>query len=306
MIKVDPSVVQVPLVLRQKALEEREKATSYYSAPRVGKASFEFKLYRDTAIKQALALLFRGKCAYCESQYEATHPVDVEHWRPKGDVEEDDGTRRGTGYYWLAAEWANLLPSCIDCNRRREHVLVPTGERRVTGKGNFFPLDTPGSRATKLGEESIEKPLLLHPYHDDPAEALKVNLEDGPGKGALLPCSPPASINWLRAEASIRVYALNRIELVQARLGMLHQMDQHMYVIRQLLRVLKEELKPAVRNLVLDLVEHEMKVLHEFALPEQRYSLCARQALKEFQDELTGVPAQGSPAGAELPVSKAQ
>jgi hypothetical protein len=55
-----------------------------------------------------------GKCAYCERFYK----LDVEHYRPKGEIrDEDNALLRAVGYYWLGYEWSNLLPSCISCNR---------------------------------------------------------------------------------------------------------------------------------------------------------------------------------------------
>lgn len=50
-------------------------------------------------------------------------PLDVEHFRPKSEIDEvDPATFRpvpgraptAPGYYWLAAAWSNLLPSCIE------------------------------------------------------------------------------------------------------------------------------------------------------------------------------------------------
>ncbi|MEF9674035.1 hypothetical protein QNM99_25505 [Pseudomonas sp. PCH446] len=45
--------------------------------------------------------------------------MDVEHYRPKGAVSEDASH---PGYWWVAMDWDNLLPSCIDCNRKRKQV----------------------------------------------------------------------------------------------------------------------------------------------------------------------------------------
>ena len=47
-------------------------------------------------MKRRLDLLFHGKCAYCETFYSASAPVDVEHYRPKGAVSEDPSH---PGYY---------------------------------------------------------------------------------------------------------------------------------------------------------------------------------------------------------------
>ncbi|ACT92182.1 hypothetical protein [Dyadobacter fermentans] len=55
-----------------------------------------------------------GKCAYCERFYK----LDVEHFRPKGEIrDENNALTSNIGYYWLGYEWSNLLPSCISCNR---------------------------------------------------------------------------------------------------------------------------------------------------------------------------------------------
>jgi 5-methylcytosine-specific restriction endonuclease McrA len=94
--------------------------------------------------RAALGGSVADECAYCESRYAGTQPMDVEHFRPKGKVLEDDGTEV-RGYYWLASEWANLLPSCIDCNRERRQWLADLGAVRSVGKGERFPL-VKGSR----------------------------------------------------------------------------------------------------------------------------------------------------------------
>jgi uncharacterized protein (TIGR02646 family) len=112
-----------------------------------------------------LANVFHSKCAYCEESTGGGFFGDGEHYRPKAKVTEEarpDG-KPHSGYYWLAYEWRNLLPSCQKCNNR---------------KGNWFPIE--GDRAFGPGDGSDpaildqkEKPLLLHPYRDDPTEHLK-------------------------------------------------------------------------------------------------------------------------------------
>ena len=101
-----------------------------------------FSYYKNDAVKARLVDLFHGKCAYCESFYSSTQPMDVEHFRPKGAVAEDD---EHPGYYWLAATWENLLPSCIDCNRQRNQFDVVEGETISLGKKDRFPIG--GTRA---------------------------------------------------------------------------------------------------------------------------------------------------------------
>jgi uncharacterized protein (TIGR02646 family) len=87
---------------------------------------------------------FLGKCAYCEVQFVLDQTGDVEHFRPKaGVVDEHDQRVDHPGYYWLAYEWSNLLPSCSKCNR-----LTKTKDGRRVGKGERFPVM--GRRASSL------------------------------------------------------------------------------------------------------------------------------------------------------------
>jgi len=170
---------------------------------------FEYKRYREREVREKLEGLFHGKCAYCEQRYGALHPMDVEHWRPKALAEYGAGhDTNATGYWWLASDWDNLLPSCIDCNRGRKHQIdIDTGERVLMGKANQFPLAADGVPATKPDDLlSQEKPLLLNPCDDnfDPVEHFAY--DDGIIVGLTE-----------RAKASIRVYALNRPELVHER-----------------------------------------------------------------------------------------
>ena len=130
---------------------------------------------RDELYKRAMPFLlslFHDKCAYCESIITNTHPGDVEHYRPKGRLKDIDGkivkiTVNGKefdhpGYWWLCYDWSNLLPSCIDCNRRRNH----GEELTAAGKADIFPIS--GKRAgSPLDPLNAEDALLLNPSEDD-------------------------------------------------------------------------------------------------------------------------------------------
>lgn len=82
---------------------------------------------------------------------------DVEHFRPKKAVLEDDGRLRRPGYYWLAYTWENLLLACAECNRRQ--------------KRNNFPIE--GERARRP-EDALdqERPIFIDPAGPDDPEAL--------------------------------------------------------------------------------------------------------------------------------------
>lgn len=197
---------------------ERAAAISFFEAPENARRRFEFSAYRCESVKTALETMFGFKCAYCESDYSATQPPDVEHYRPKGAIVGADGRLKYPGYYWLAADWSNLLPSCIDCNRKREQE-VDDEPRRQLGKGNRFPLDDECQRAQRPGEESDELPLLLDPCRDDPEEHLEF-VEAGVVRAALLSGTPSR-----RGEHTIDVVGLGRLRLQRKRAAHLVRVD---------------------------------------------------------------------------------
>jgi hypothetical protein len=137
-----------------------------------------YKRYMDFLIK-----LFNGKCAYCEAKITLTQPGDVEHFRPKGRVVDENfkpvrikhptkGEMIHPGYYWLAYDWHNLLPSCIDCNRYRNLGKKP--EKPVfksdagAGKADRFPIKDERFRAVIPDAEVQEGMLLINPSEADP------------------------------------------------------------------------------------------------------------------------------------------
>lgn len=80
--------------------------------------------YNDSTVFNALVILYNKKCAYCETKMNAGYKLQIEHYRPKKSVEEDDFHH---GYYWLGYEWSNLLLACPKCNQQG-------------AKGNYFPI----------------------------------------------------------------------------------------------------------------------------------------------------------------------
>lgn len=75
--------------------------------------------YRHSEVKTALANMFHGKCAYCESKITIVTYGAIEHFFPK------------SVYPELTFEWRNLLLSCDFCNDANH-------------KGIKFPLDGNG------------------------------------------------------------------------------------------------------------------------------------------------------------------
>jgi uncharacterized protein (TIGR02646 family) len=254
---------------------ERQKTLDFYADSAHGQESFGgYASYKAKSVVEALGRLFRGKCAYCESRYAATQPVDVEHFRPKGGyVERDPATNKDRlvkpGYYWLAATWENLLPSCIDCNREREQEIFDQDPAKA-GKANKFPLAS-GSRAAGPGGEANEVPLLLNPCEDDPDEHLEFQAE-----GVVSPALSGQG-DSPRGSASIQVYGLQRTNLVQER------RDRAILVRAQIERVrnLETLLDTAPDNpLLQSMLTQEMVALKDLQESRQPYAGMARQLVR--------------------------
>ncbi len=240
MRRVDRRAVEVPASLvphrpgrsrQSKGANELARNLQAFAEQRA--KDMKFAAYGDDSVKAGLHALFNGKCAYCESFYDATAPVDVEHFRPKGRVAED---AKHPGYWWLAADWDNLLPSCIDCNRRRRQRLAgPDGTPMAesAGKMDQFPVDGV-HLADHKADIGTERPLLIDPCRDDPARHLTFRVDPDPLLALVLP-QDPADVPQ-RGAASIRVHGLNRLALVQERTRLLRRLE----LLREVLARLDE------------------------------------------------------------------
>ena len=284
MIHVKRPQAMAPSDWTRKAVAERKAAIAAY---RVAAAAFRksrkkgkrfefmfpFAIYGDVLLRDALNAVYGYKCAYCESYFGGTQPVAVEHYRPKGEVIEGS-VRLKPGYYWLAATWKNLLPSCTDCNSPRRQVTKDE-KKVVRGKGNFFPL-APGSRRARApGQEKREKPLLLHPELDQPGKHLDFPT-DRERAGIVRPMLQRGRPSP-KGEASIDVYALDRPQLVRARKNFADRLLSHLRNTRNSERRFRanpgdSDLEQEYRENIADLVK--------FLAPDQPYSAMARQLAK--------------------------
>ena len=159
----------------------------------------------------AILRLFHGKCAYCESHIEADQGFgDVEHYRPKGRVTDEDykpvmvGGKPHPGYYWLAYDWTNLFPACRACNQPGTQ---PDGTK--AGKFDRFPIVDEAKRAVKPGDplEPPSETLLINPCLEDPAQHLVFDPDTGFVSGTTE-----------KGKATIRILGLHREGLRVARL----------------------------------------------------------------------------------------
>lgn len=270
----DQELIELTVYFQQKAASLQEKKKKAEANAVVGNLPLDepaeianskppkppFKTYRKDSVKTQLHKLFHGKCAYCETFYQSVAPVDVEHYRPKAGVGED---KSHTGYWWLAMDWENLLPSCIHCNRLNKHITpvistnlvelraedVGFSKQRVvtTGKGTSFPIL--GQRGTEKSRDcSAEYALLLDPCRDDPQDHLLFHIErkkliglvlpkphDGGGLPVVTTLDSMPDFKKeieqalqdklsLRGAVSIHTYGLNRLGLVQERTRLLRKL----------------------------------------------------------------------------------
>lgn len=187
--------------------------------------------------------VFYHKCAYCETQTEQFN-YEAEHYRPKGEVtidvtvdannplplhhvlaEDEHGDPvEHPGYFWLAFDWTNLVPSCKSCNGpggkmslfpvSKTHLLLKRLSPAEVAACNPTPYPSPSwpgmyyLRTEQL--DALENPLLLHPYtggDDNPRKHIRFDyrgIEYAPG-------------NSLKGQQSIKVFRLSRDTLRRKR-----------------------------------------------------------------------------------------
>ncbi|QXG32818.1 retron system putative HNH endonuclease [Pseudomonas viridiflava] len=188
---------------------DRERVSAI-QAQAAGK-KIKFNAYRESDVVLALREMFNKKCAYCEFNYAAGSSEDIEHFRPKGAVV-INGQLTKPGYYWLAAEWSNLLPSCIDCNRKRAKEFAGPNQTS-SGKANLFPIVDETHRWRSHTVINVnEQPLLLNPCDDYPDQHLEF-LSDG----LVRPATDATGQASVKGETSIEVFGLLRDDLVKQR-----------------------------------------------------------------------------------------
>lgn len=201
---------------RQRA-DERTKAMREPGSNRQVNEAF----YKEDTVKLALSALFHHKCAYCECRIGVAGSWDVEHYRPKGRVDEAPSH---PGYYWLAYEWTNFLPSCDRCNRRLTDPGTwdePQGGP-AAGKHDQFPLIDEQQRChTPADPLAREQPLLLNPALDEPGAHLGFDID-----GRVKPLSQ-------RGEATRRICHLDRTQLREERSRAIQKMRLRVTMMRR-------------------------------------------------------------------------
>jgi uncharacterized protein (TIGR02646 family) len=222
-----------------RAQRESREAIAFFTNPanyannkKLTPKQFAFRIYKNSQLAQELERIFGTKCAYCESDFGHVTPKDVEHFRPKSEIDTGAG-ELVPGYYWLAGEWDNLLVSCPDCNRGRNFQVPGQPALIRLGKATQFPLENEAARFRGPGpgiggEEPLR--LLIDPCVEEPADHLTFN-----DQAFILPRVGAAGPSK-KGEVSISVYALQRSNLVKARLVVLNDFVFQVGQLRKAIR----------------------------------------------------------------------
>ncbi|MCY4355099.1 MAG: hypothetical protein OXC09_10020 [Truepera sp.] len=186
-----------------------------YEANRVdfenGTRKFQFKrnIYGHCTVRGVLKSAQNGKCCYCEGKAFAPHAAaDVEHYRPKGTVRQDEQSGAVLpGYFWLAYSWENLYLCCQICNRNC--------------KRDIFPLKNPAKRARSHADNlAEEEPLILDPGGlDDPRKHIRFHKEIAFGLTEV-------------GRNTIQIIGLNRPELGEARLTRRAKLERQLEIVK--------------------------------------------------------------------------
>lgn len=290
---VDRAAIDVPPSLDGPSLavqREKEAAATFYQTYDVTQVprpkAFPFAYYKGFDVTSSLRTLFHDKCAYCET--DVGDDMDVEHFRPKGGVTED---ATHPGYWWLALTWDNLLPSCTPCNQsRRQHLATEhmTEEELLSlrlkepdtayGKANQFPID--GTRAQYGASLLVERPHLINPTVDDPAPILR-----WVQSGAYSVVLANSGDHWLttRALATISVFALNRVKLVQSRTKVLNLLR---FQAERTLQELEEDVAAGGSPRLLARALERVEEMRRFQASDMPYCTMAKAFIDKFVEDL--------------------
>lgn len=208
----------------KRAKEETKKAI----AARQAGLEWDFKaIWSD--LKDHLLDLLNGKCAYCEADFRHVAYGDVEHYRPKAKVAEEEDH---PGYYWLAYDPHNYLPSCQLCNQY--------------AKKTHFPISESGVRAYKPDDPlEDEEALLLNPSINICSE----HIEYVPSRKSEDPSYARGTSE--EGRKTIEVMKLNRQELVNMRV------QKQKYVRMEIKQSLVNEDPDALNRILSEVVSGE-------------------------------------------------
>jgi len=168
--------------------------------------SLDFVKYWYPECREILWRHQNKKCCYCERIRELKRESDLEHFRPKGDVDEDNNH---IGYWWLAYDFSNYLFSCKICNEDYKKTKFPL-------------LDSSTRIYNEIGDLTTETPVLIDPYIEDPEIFIGYYWDDINGKHVKV-VSMTTDIEK-RGEMTAKIIGLNRASLMEERAQLLNSL----------------------------------------------------------------------------------
>lgn len=249
MIYTDRYTIEIPEILNsEKTLKEYEQMVEFYMAQskyKQRKYQFLNDIYGNPQVKSALRTLFHHKCAYCESILVGQH-ADVEHFRPKRNAMNIDGTVNADHYWWLTYTWENLYLSCQRCNQ---------------SKRSRFPVD--GRRMGYGKDLNKEKALLIDPCNKADFEEAHFKFTDS---GLMVPLTK-------KGEVTIDIFNLNREELIAQRASKADDINR-----------LFESIHDNVGGP--NLLNRSYSELRDSANPTSTYAAVAQFFIKKYYEEI--------------------
>ncbi|WP_455914687.1 hypothetical protein [Pseudomonas syringae] len=147
------------------------------------------KLWGEIGLKNWLLKLSSDKCWYTEVKHGADYP-EVEHFRPKKEAKNDEGTIVTDGYYWLAFNLSNYRLSKPMPNRK---------------KGTSFPIEDETRRANNHNQCHLdERPWFLDPL--SPRDHMLLSFNDN---GKSVPENGTTPLQKRRVTFTITKFGLN-------------------------------------------------------------------------------------------------
>lgn len=177
MIFVDRSTFILPSEIAHALADSQAGIQEFLALPAAAReqrrAPFEFPTHIRQQLRSALFVLFKGKCAFCES-YVSIERLSFDRFWPRSTYPE------------RAFAWDNLYLCCAECNLY---------------KSNKFPLLQQAQTTRVRGRQAAATPLILDPCNCEPEASLRFR-EDGEVE----------SLDHFGA-ATINTFALNRPHL---------------------------------------------------------------------------------------------
>lgn len=208
----------------------------------------------------------------------------VDHFRPQHAV---SGAPGHAGYWWLAAEWTNLIPSCEQCNGNSyKHVHLLNGEsaylkiqsrKSLTGKLDNFPIV--GIRADSATDSlSAEEPLLIDPTETDPKAHLAWVVENDL---SLVSAALINEVPCARGHTTYRVLGLNRQKLVEARTELMRRILDDFLSIRENAIEAIHSSDPSTRKRSITRIERDIARIMSYTNENREYSAMALSTIEK-------------------------